>query len=79
MDLVILSAIVLGLTEVVKRTLALKKRWIPLTALITTFVLVSVFVLVNHYSYSWDMIMKGLIVALSLVGLYSGVKNTLNK
>lgn len=69
----ILLAIIVGLTEVTKR-LGLKSKFAPLVAVTLSLVLTFV-----TMGISQDSLIAGLVVGLTSVGLYSGVKTTLTK
>lgn len=76
MDIIILGGLVLGLTEVVKRTLGLKSRFIPLSALLITVLLTGGYILAGHLPITWELIEHSLVVALTSVGLFSSVKSS---
>lgn len=75
-DLIVLSAIVLGLIQVIKITVGIVPRWIPLSALIVTFGIIFLYVWIKQIPLTWEFIENGFMVALSAVGLWSGVKAT---
>lgn len=78
-DLIVLSGIVLGLIQVIKVTVGIAPRWIPLSALFVTFAIIFLYVWTKHIPFSWEFIENGFIVALGAVGLWSGVKATSGK
>ena len=75
MEPAIIIAIIVGLTEVLKRLFKLNKRYVPAlaVALGLAIMLISGF---GNYGY---VILTGIIYGLSAVGLFSGVKNTIKK
>jgi len=75
MEPAIIISLILGLTEAIKRLFKLDKRYVPALAVIlgATIMFISGF---GNYGYT---ILTGIIYGLSAVGLFSGVKNTLNK
>lgn len=79
MDLIILGAIVVGLTSMLKVAFGITSRYIPFIALVTSFVLIGIYSLIKFEVPSWELIQNGFIIALTSVGLYSGVKNSAGK
>jgi hypothetical protein len=79
MDLIILGAIVVGLVAMLKIAFGINPRYVPLIALATSFVLIGIYCLAKLQIPSWELIQNGFIIALTSVGLYSGVKNTAGK
>lgn len=76
MDLIIFGGLVLGLTEIVKRTLGLQSKYIPLSALVITAILATTYTLASNLPFTWELVQNTLVVALTSVGLFSSVKNT---
>jgi len=76
LNIAILSAIVIGLTEAIKRALVLPKRFIPLVAIALSIFLggTAVFTGVSEINV-WGALIAGLMSC----GLWSGTKNVLNK
>lgn len=69
----VIVGVIVGLTEVIKRAFKVKKRFIPLTAVILG-------VLISFIDFRGvESIIFGIIAGLTSVGLYSGVKNSLDK
>ena len=68
------SALVLAVTEVVKRTVGLNKRYIPIVSIVVGMLLFGVLDGFNAVSA-----FAGLISGLTASGLYSGVKATAGK
>lgn len=75
-DEIIFGAIVVGLTEILKKTVNLNPRYIPLSTLIITFGIITLFTLLKHLPFTWEVVERGFIVALTAVGLWSGVRAT---
>lgn len=71
-QIMIISAIVLGLTSAVNQTGYLNSKFKPLLAI--TFGLI---IALGAYGISPDSFITGLLASLSAMGLYSGTKNTL--
>lgn len=69
----ILLAIIIGLTEVTKR-LGLKSKYAPLVAIVLSLGLTFL-----TMGATKETLIAGLVVGLTSVGLYSGVKTTLTK
>jgi hypothetical protein len=69
----ILLAIIIGLTEAIKR-IGLKTKYAPLFAIALSLGLTFV-----TMGATTDSLIAGLVVGLTSVGLYSGVKTTLTK
>jgi hypothetical protein len=66
----ILVALVMGLTEVAKRT-GLRVRYLPLFAVIASVVMSGL-----YYGFSESSMMMGVVAGLSSMGLFSGTKAT---
>jgi len=79
MDIIIIGGIVVGLTQLFKQVFSIASRYVPLVSLILTFVLIGVYCITSDTAITWEAIQNGFIVALTSVGLYSSVKNTVNK
>jgi hypothetical protein len=71
----VLTAVVIGIVEVVKKA-GLNKKWLPLIAIITGVLLTLCLAL---FQVTTTVIITGLAIGLSAVGLFSSVKNTLGK
>ncbi len=73
----ILVALIIGITEVIKRATGLKKRYVPAMAIGVGLVIA----FIGNYltGLIGVTILQGLIAGLLSVGLFSGVKNTLGK
>lgn len=69
----ILLAIIIGLTEAIKR-IGLKTKYAPLCAIALSLGLTFV-----TMGATTESLIAGLVVGLTSVGLYSGVKTTLTK
>jgi hypothetical protein len=74
-EITIAIAMVIGLTQVIKKTRLLADRYTPLVAL---FLGVAVSSLVNK-GFTPDIVFSGIIVGLSSMGMWSGTKNTIKK
>jgi hypothetical protein len=76
LDLTILTAIIIGLTEALKRAFKIDKRFIPLVA-----VALSIFLggTAGFWGLSSLNFIEAIVAGLTSVGLYSATKNTLNK
>lgn len=77
MEEVVFVAILVGLIELVKKVTNISARWIPLVGFILTFVILGTFVFLEKAPVTWDLLSKTIITALAPLGLYSGVKKTL--
>ena len=76
MDIILVGGIVLGLTQLVKITVNVSKRYIPLTALILSGVVFGVAAYLNNIVVDWAYVSTAIVTALTSVGLWSSVKNT---
>lgn len=76
MEQAILVAIVIGLTEVIKRATGLEKRYIPLLAVILGVILSFIGAYLGVISAT---LISGITAGLVSVGLFSGIKNTFKK
>jgi hypothetical protein len=72
-----LIAIVIGLTEVIKKASGLSSRYIPLTSLVVSLVLVFIFNNFNQHADISAVIFTGIVAGLTASGLYGGVKKTI--
>jgi len=68
-----LTALTVGLTEVIKRV-GVPDKFIPLTAVVVGIILV---VLGDITTLTTLSVISGIAVGLSAIGLFSGVKNTI--
>ena len=73
-----LSGLVLGLTQVVKMTVNLNSKYIPAVAIVISIVLLLGYALWGKIPFEWKFVEESLVVGLASVGLWSGVKNTIN-
>ena len=71
----VIIAVIVGLTEVIKRLFKLNKRYVPALAVVLGLAIMLIAGLGN-YGY---IVLTGIIYGLSAVGLFSGVKNTIGK
>jgi hypothetical protein len=72
MQITIIVAIIVGLTEAIKRATGINKRYVPLIALVLGLALA----FLNRQGMALDLtIMTGIIAGLTSVGLYSSTKN----
>ena len=76
LDTLTLGAIVIGLTEALKRGFGIPHKWIPLLA-------VALAICIGGSAAFWGLtgmdFFDAIVVGLMSVGLYSGVKNTIKK
>jgi hypothetical protein len=79
MDLILVGALVVGITQLFKIGFGTQKKYIPMTALIISIVLFALYIFTTKATLSWEMVTNCLMVALSSVGLYSGIKSSRNK
>ena len=79
MDFVIMGAIVLGLVQLFKVTSGISSRFIPISALVISIVILLIYSWIEKTNITWGLIENGLIVALSACGLWSGAKATVGK
>ncbi|MCK9370973.1 hypothetical protein M0R04_13770 [Candidatus Dojkabacteria bacterium] len=80
MDAIILGALVVGITQIIKMTLALKSRYIPVTTLVVSLVIFSLGAwLADTVTFGWDLVQNALVTALVSCGLWSGGKSTFEK
>lgn len=75
-DEVIIIALVTGLVEVLKRSLGLTSKYVPIASLVIGVAMA--FLVMKTGSYT-DHLLVGLIYGLSASGLYSGGKSVLGK
>lgn len=79
MEIVILSTLVIGLTQVFKQTLGITKRYIPIVALFTSLMMTYVFAYYQAIPVTWEMLLNGLSIGLGSVGLWETGKSILSK
>lgn len=77
METVIFSGILAGLLQVFKKAFDIKSKYIPLTNLIISLVIMSLSLLLSKTSLSWDAIVQAITVSLVASGLYSTTKSTI--
>lgn len=78
-DIVVMSAIVLGLVQLFKITTNINARYIPISALIISLGVLVCYAWVENVPVTWSIIENGIIIALTSVGLWSGAKATVGK
>lgn len=76
MDTVILSGIILGLTQVAKITIGISKRYVPVTVLLITALVFGGAAYLSKLALDWTMVSSALVVALSAMGMWAGTKAT---
>lgn len=69
---VLLVATTTGLTEVIKRSTGINKRYIPLVSVVVGLIQTVLFV-----GTSPDALMQGVVISLTASGLYSSTKATI--
>lgn len=69
------TAVVIGLTQVLK-TIGLPKRLVPIVVLAVAVILT---VIAAFFANTASVILTGLVIGLSSMGLWSGTKTTLGK
>jgi len=79
MDLILLSALVLGVVQAIKMAISPTSRWIPSIALLVGFGFIALFSILNNVPLTWDGVVNGVIASLTAVGLWGGTKSTLSK
>jgi len=77
MDTILISSIVLGLTQLAKITGKISSRFIPLTALLISAIVYGLASYFGNLVVDWVFISSAIVTALTSVGLWSSVKNTL--
>lgn len=76
MDNILIGGIVLGLTQLVKITLNISKRYIPLTALLISLIVYGASAYLSNLVVDWVFVSSAIVTALTSVGLWSSVKNS---
>jgi len=71
-EIAILAALCVGLTEVVKRTRYINEQYMPVIALVLGLILSTLLDISTK-----EMVVQGLIIGLSAVGMYSGGRSVL--
>jgi hypothetical protein len=79
MDIVVMSGIILGLTQLVKITVGVTPRYIPITALFVSGIVFGLFAYTSSIVVDWKLVESAFVVALTSIGLWSGTKSTLVK
>lgn len=77
MNTILLGGLVLGLVEIVKVTLGITKRYIPVTALVLSLVIFGLYAYLTKVAIDWTVVSTALVTALTAVGLWSGTKSTI--
>ena len=67
---IVLGAVIVGVVQVLKKTFAIPTRYVPITAVVVSLVLLTGAVIVDDTAVSWATIQNALIAGLSAVGLY---------
>jgi hypothetical protein len=77
MEDVVFVAILVGLIEMIKKSIGVNSRWIPLIGFALTMIILGTYIVIENVPISWDLLSKTIIMALAPLGLYSGVKKTI--
>lgn len=77
-DNFVIMAIIIGLTEVVKRFLVEDSKYIPVIAIVIGLVITYISSSILNLTTWQEILLIGLVNGLSSIGLYSGVSNTIN-
>ena len=78
MDILIFSGVVIALTQVAKIAFGVVKRYIPLVALLIGAGLFTLAIYGGAVDFSYQSVIEALVSVLTALGIYSGVKTTLN-
>ncbi len=78
-DLLILSGLVLSLTQLLKVTFGMNTRFAPLASLLISVGIMISYSFVQNTEITWASIENALIVGFSASGLWSGTKATFSK
>lgn len=79
MNLILLSTIVLAGTQLVKMTLGVTKRFIPLVAFSVSLVVFVAYSFFNKLPFSWEILSVALITGFTAGGIYSNGRAILTK
>ena len=79
MDYILFSAILVGLLQIIKVSTGLNAKYIPISALVLSLAILSLYCWLEKTPFTWQIIENGIIVALSACGLWSGAKATIGK
>lgn len=79
MDLIVISGIILGVTQLAKTTFGISSRYVPITSFLISCLIFAGALMLNDFPLTWDFVASALVVSLSAIGMYSGVKSTIAK
>lgn len=79
MNIIILGAIVLAITQLVKITVNMTSRYVPLTSLIVALAIFLLAAVLSKTTVSWDLVQNAIITGLTAGGLWSGTKATIGE
>ena len=79
MDIIIFSAIVVGLVQLFKTTFNITSRYIPVVTLVVTALIFVTYMKIEHIALNWEAIQNAIIIVLSATGLWSGGKAVIGK
>lgn len=74
-----MGALIVALTQLFKVTLNVSKRYIPITTVVMSLVVFSLYTLLTGLDFTWEILSSSLMAGLTACGLWSGVKTTLTK
>lgn len=74
-----MSAIVVGFVQVIKTTLNLKSRYVPIISIVISLIVILAYTFFEHLPTTWKVVETGIIVGLTSCGLWSGAKATIGK
>lgn len=77
-DNFVIMAIIIGLTEVVKKFIVEDSKYIPVIAIVIGLVITYISSSFLNVTTWQEILLIGLVNGLSSIGLYSGVSNTIN-
>ena len=77
MNILVYTGVVLALTQVLKSAFGIKSKFVPLVALFVGAVFYVLAYFTGVVSFGYEPIIEALVGILSAIGVYSGVKNTL--
>lgn len=78
MEILTLSAFVVGITQVLKMAFSLNTRYAPLVSILVAMALVWAMSFFSGIAMSWAAISNGLVAGLTACGLWSGVKTSIS-
>lgn len=79
METVLFSGMIAGLLQVFKKATGINSKFMPLVNLIISLVIAVLYTWLNHYIFTWELLVQAITVSLIASGLYNTTKTAIGK